>query len=413
MTRAPLLARVLRTRHNPRRELVGLTVAAVAVTLSVLTSSCTTANDTQPNAVFVTTTLTTKQPGDASSTTVAAGAPKLSGLCPDPLVVQLDGSFDMWSLPWTAMESIDGTDLNDSYSALMVNPIDRTPTGIHLELRHTLPPDKTVAKVLREDRTVQLGSVSTDQSISERSSAPLAYLAAPWLHDDRIVWWTSSANNTSTSNDALSLAELTLDPTVTVTGAISDPTIAYLVGSGLVNRKQLTDQPGTVQFGQFLSDPTSWLSGAGARRWQFLTETGWSPYPHAVVTNPDLLAPLKACFEALVPMMQQAVVEVAKEPERMVANLVQIATRSGLAVSSDLVMSNLRAAIDNGLLNNIDGQTVAAVTPARIEQTLRADATSRRARGLDKVSVSKVRQEAKTLIADFTTNDLSAQTGES
>ncbi len=397
----------------PLRRLAGLTVAAVTVTLSALTSSCTKNPDTQPNAVFVTTTVTTKQPVDDGSTTVPAETPKLSGLCPDPLVVQLDGPFDMWSLPWTAMESIDGTSINGSYSALMVNPIDRTPTGIRLELRQALPAGKTVAQVLRDDRTVHLGSVSTDLGIADRSAAPLAYLTAPWLHDDRIVWWNATATNASASNDALSLAELTLDPTVTVTGAITDPAIAYLVGSSLVGRKQLTDQPGTIQFGQFLSDPAGWLSGIGNRRWQFLTETGWSPYPHAVATNPSLVAPLKACFEALVPILQQAVVEISKEPERMVANLVEIATRSGQALSPELIMSNLRAAIDNGLLNNVDGLTVAEVTPARIEQALRADATSRRARGLSAPSVNKVRQEAKAMIADFTTNDLAVQTGES
>jgi hypothetical protein len=398
---------------SPLRKLAGLTLAAVAIMLSALTSSCTTANDTQPNAVFVTTTVTTKQPGGAGSTTVPTETPKLSGLCPDPLVVQLDGPFDMWSLPWTAMESIDGTAINGSYSALMVHPIDRTPTGIRLELRHALPADRTVAQVLRDDRTVHLGTVSTDRGIGDRAVAPLAYLAAPWLHDDRIVWWNTTAANAPGSNDVLSLAELTLDPAVTVTGTINDPVIAYLVGSSLVGRKQLTDQPGTIQFGQFLADPTGWLAGTGARRWQFLTETGWSPYPHAAATNPSLVAPLKACFEALVPILQQAVVEVAKEPERMVANLVEIATRSGQALSPELIMSNLRAAIDNGLLNNVDGETVAEVTPARIEQALRADSTSRRARGLTAPSVSKVRQEAKAMIADFTTNDLSVPSGQS
>ena len=396
LNRIPTQRRVFRPFALLRA--LGLTTA-----LSALAASCTASSDTQPNAVFVTTTVTTKAPNPGVGLTpVPAGTTTLNGICPDPLVVQLDGTLDMWTLPWTSMLAIDGTAIDGSYTAVMVNPIDRNPTGIKLELREVQPPDKSVAQVLRDDRTVHLGTVSTDTAITERETAPLTYLIAPWAHDDRIVWWNASA-----TGDALSLAEKTLDPNVTVTGSMADPAIAYLVGSSLVSRTQLTDQPGVIQFDQFLADPTGWLSGGSGRRWQFLTETGWSPYPHAVATSPSLITPLKACFEALVPIMQQAVVEVAREPERMVANLVEIATRSGRALSPELVRSNLRAAIDNGLLNSLDGQTVAEVTAARIEQALRADATSRRARGLKAPSVNKVRQEAKVVIADFTTNDLS------
>ena len=372
-------------------------------TVALIVSSCTTSNDGQPNAVFVTTTAsprTTAVPLGAT-TSVPSGTPVLAGLCPDPLVVQLDGPLDMWALPWTAMLATDGTAIDGSYRAQMVHPIDRSPMGIQLQLRQVTPVGRSVAEVLRDDRSVHLGVVSTDVSIAQRDAAPLNYLAAPWLHDDRIIWWDASAGG-----EALSIADLGPDPKITIAGTIDDPVIAYLVGTNLIVASQVTTEPAVLQFGQFLTDPLSWLSSNNTRRWQFLTDTGWSPYPHAVVASPSTATFLKPCLEVLVPMLQRAVVEVTREPERMVANLVEIATRSGNSISREATVTNLRAAIGNGLLNKIDNQTVAEVTQARMEQALRADATSRRVRGLSARSTDKLRQQARALITDYTANDL-------
>ncbi len=382
------------------------------LTISVVSSACTGSNDSQPNAVFVTTTIssttTTIPPG--GTTTIPEGSPILRGLCPDPLVVQLDGPIDFWALPWAAMLAIDGTSIGGSYNALMVHPANRSPTGIRLELRQIKPTNESVAEVLRNDRSAHLGVVSTDTSVAERSTAPLTYLTAPWVHDDRIITW-----DVNVERDAISIADMTPNSSVTFSGSALDPTVAYLLGTGLLLKSQLTPGPGMLQFGRFLDNPNDLLSKASFKRWQFLDETGWSPYPHAVVASPLAFAALRPCLEAFVPIFQQAIAEVTKQPARMIANLSEIAGRSGSPLDPTLAMVKLRAAIDTGIIRGVAGEsdlsTVGEITQARMEQALRAEATSRRTRGLVAGSTSKIRAEAKSMINDLTTNTLSATPG--
>ena len=363
------------------------------------TVGCTNPDDSQPNAIFVTTT-TKALPDDVqqASTTTPDG-PVLRGVCPETLVVQMAGPLDLWAMPWTTMLAIDGIGSGTGYIAQMVHPSTREPTGIRIELRQVLPPEQTVADLLRTDPSIHIGVLPSDVAVARRSQSPVVFLAAPWLHDDRILYWNAAFNP-----EARSLADLTTDPDVTLLGSTDDPVVAYLTGTNLVTRSQVTASAAVVQFGNFLADPAGWLSANATTRWQFLAETGWSPYPHAVVAAPASLAANSRCFEALVPLLQRAVVEMEKQPERMVANLAEIAARNAISIDQNLTMAKLRAAIDNGLLNRVENETVAEVTPARIEQALRADATSRRVRGLSNASTGKLRQLAKTLIVDFTVN---------
>lgn len=386
----------------PTRKWLRAAAAVTAGLVALFATACTKSNDRQPNAVFVTTTATTKPPSpdDLTATTRPDGL-MMQGVCPDPLVVQLDGPIDFWSLPWTAMMAIDGVGSGGAYSAQMVHPFTRTPTGIRIELRYALPAGKSVTQALQDDPSVHIGVVASDVAVGEHGQNPVTYLAAPWLHDDRIVDWDAGVNP-----EAQSLADLSVDPKVTLNGSIEDPVIGYLVGTSLITRAQLVNGPSVAQFDNFLADPTGWLANSSARHWQFLAETGWSPYPKAIVATGLSMSINRKCFEALVPLIQRSVVEIEREPERMVANLGQIAARNGISLDQTLTMAKLRAAIDNGLLNRVDNQTVAEVTSARIEQALRADATSRRARGLGSGSVSKLRLQAKAMIVDLTINEL-------
>jgi hypothetical protein len=202
----------------------------------------------------------------------------------------------------------------------------------------------------------------------------------------------------------ISLADMAPKSSLTFVGSALDPTVAYLVGTGLLMKSQLTAGPGVLQFDRFLDDPTGFLSKASPKRWQFVDETGWSSYPHAVVANPLTFAALRPCLEAFVPIVQHAIAEVTRQPTRMVANLSEIAGRSGLALDPTLTLIKLRAAINAGIIRGVAGEsdfsTIGEITQARMEQALRSEATSRRARGLVAGSTGKIRAEAKAMIND-------------
>jgi hypothetical protein len=397
--------------HRPASKSIRTVALAIAASIALITTNtgCTGITDGQPNAVFVTTTqqtpTTTIPPG--GPTTIPEGSPILRGLCPDPLVVQLDGAIDLWALPWTSMLAIDGTTFDAAYTAEMVHPSNRSLTGVRLELRQTRPTDRSVADILRDDRSVHIGVVSTDVAITQRDTSPLTYLAAPWLRDDRIITWDRAA-----SGGAISFAEIDPKANLKINSTINDPIVAYLVGSNLITKSQITTESGSLlQIERFLDNPEILAAESVApenspRGWQFLDETGWSPYPHAVVTNPSALETLRPCLEAVIPLLQKSVVEIRRQPQRMIANLAEIARIGGAPLDPIVAMSRLRSAVDNHFLNSEVGTTVAEITPARIEQTIRADWIRRRAQGLPTSSLNKLRLQAKAIIDDLTDTDV-------
>lgn len=292
----------------------------------------------------------------------------MQGVCPSPLVVQLDGPLDAWALPLVAITAVDGRRTARGYRAAMLDPRTVTTTGIDIELRRA-PADGAagVPAALHADPTIVIGIAGTEVSVDDEKAHPTVTVMVPWEREDTVLAWSARA-----LPDASVIADLT-DTDVRVAGTTDDPRLAYLVRVGLLRSSQLGAKP---------SEATAHLASLvrgevrADERWQLLDDAGWSPYPHAVVATPATIAGRDACLRALVPLLQHAVVRELREPARLAANLASIAATMGEAADAETVTSRLTAAAEAGIVGNGPSDVVGDPEPARVQQYLVARAAA-------------------------------------
>lgn len=365
------------------------------------TSSCTQATDGKPNAVFVTTTIETPTTTKLESSTDQGDPSLIRQVCPTTVSVQLDGPIDFWTLPWIPLVAIDGPATAASYQALMVDPDTREPTGITIELRTGSAPSALAAEAAEAAKkqkekegsdTTVAGATTLDLSPSGNlvfdrlasdpsllfgvsstefaSSAPakrVRFVLAPWERDDRILVWDRAS-----FPQAMSVVELGDVGKVDLRADPNEPFAAYLIASGLFGAKNVRADKTGVTVERLLDTPARASESLGERNWQFLDETGWTPYPHAIATTDAGLARWGACVEQMVPMLQRSMLAVRREPERFAANLTVIASRVGNPVDPATLAARIRAADDSGILGDGSNDTLGDLQRARLGQMLRA-----------------------------------------
>ena len=384
-------------RFAHQRASIGRAVGALALGFAVL--GCTSnAPATPPSSIAVPTTLAGAAPP------VRPDAASMQGVCPNPVVIQLAGPPDLWALPYVGAMAVDGTvSAPGRYRAALLDPRSVTPTGIAIELRTAaaLPQGQTVSQAMQTDPSILLGEVGTIESLESAGTPPLAVLA-PWERPDAAFVWDDQSQP-----DAITIADLhaRLDP------AVEAPLARYLTNSGLVPAGPSTsvDRPVTiVRVERMLADPAlvgtidAGLGGAvdpaggtpsagaavgddqsgGGTSYELVDETGWEPYEHSLATTATNARERSSCLRALVPLLQHATVRVAREPDRLTANLAVIAAKLGVPTDIDGLRATLRTALATGILGNGPNATIGDIDQARVQQMVRALVISRNVTGV-------------------------------
>ncbi len=338
--------------------------AMVIVAALALVSACTeTRRDTKPGAVFITTT--------AATSTTLLGQPSkidLTSVCPNPLVVQLDGGIDYWTLPWTSMMASDGIATPTSYQALMVDPVTREPTGISIQLRPWIPGrSKSTVDMLTKDSSIFLATTGLDGLLKSGNRSRVALVSAPWERDDvGVVWDRNAYPNISSIADFSSINNLKVQIRP------NDPSRAYFSNSGLIKGSAFTQDTAPIRFTRMLDEPALLTSDPARASWQLLDEAGWSNYPHAVAVSRTSLTKYDACLRAFIPNLQQSLGVMVADPQRFAGNLSVISALMSQSIDSAVVANKIRDSIQFGIIGNGSNNTIGDVQRARIGQMERA-----------------------------------------
>jgi hypothetical protein len=321
----------------------------------------------------------TTAPLDATTTTVPTNL-NLVGVCPNPVVIQLDTALDLWALPYVHLFGEGGSGSSTGFRAPLVNR-DSTPTGIDIELRSVgrLPAGGVPAASVLGDPTVLFTTTDINTVVPVDATRPVI-VAAPWARGDLALQWTATLPAMRTIADIAGT-------TLTNPDAAPDAA-AYLRGSGLlpdpakagqVRRNVEGVPPGsTTSLTHLLTVPEQAralvTSDQPGPRAQLLADVGWEPYPHALVVNQASAAQRIDCIRSVVPLIQYSVLRLSLQPKRSVARLVQMGQRMGLTLDQNQLTAQITAALSLEMLATGNEASPIAADPAlaRLIQIARA-----------------------------------------
>lgn len=339
---------------------------------------CTDSTRPSPEAVETTPTTST------IATSLERPSPSaLASVCPDPIVIQLDRPVDVWALPFVGVSAVDGLTGTSAYRAAMLDPLSVLPLGIDIEIRTKATiANGSVLDALDRDPTIMLGAVSTDELLTAKPEIRAVF--APWERNDLALTWPSGFGKTA--------AELPpgSKPTAPPSGTSAD-VVTYLDRSGLFTAPKIASPttlrplenavtttapaPITPGWAQLLANP--FVTQNPSLTYQLVDELGWEPYPFVMVTTEQTRTRYEQCLRGLIPVLQGGAVRVAREPERLTANLGTISARLGAPIDVPSTQIATALAVRLGILGNGSDATIGDVAPARLAQFTRANAVAK------------------------------------
>ena len=370
-----LTARVLTSTPEVVRGTGRRAIALILVGAGLV--GCT--DNTRPSPEAVETTPTTS----TIATSLERPNPSaLATVCPDPIVIQLDRPLDVWALPFVGVSSVDGLTGASAYRGAMLDPLSALPLGIDIEIRTTATiTNGSVLDALDRDPTIMLGAISTDQLLAAKPGISAVF--APWERNDLALTWPTGLAKTA--------AELPpgSKPTAPPPGTSAD-VVTYLDRSGLFTAPRIAapttlrplenavtttaPTPITPGWAQLLANP--FVTQNPNLTYQLVDELGWEPYPFVMVTTEQTRFRYEQCLRGLIPVLQGGSVRVAREPDRLTANLGTISAKLGAPIDVPSMQLATALAVELGILGNGSDATIGDVSAARLAQFTRANAVA-------------------------------------
>ncbi len=283
-----------------------------------------------------TTAAATTPPTTTEAPAGPAGAPgtDLSGVCPDPLVVQTDWFPES---EHGAMYELLGADYVVDAENKVVRgsmTLDGQDLGIDWEVRTGGPAIgfSPPSQWMVADDSIHFGYAATDQQIENWNEAPLISVVATLEINPQMIMW-----DPETYPDIETIADIgEAGITVNVFGGWTFPEV--LIGQGIWSRDQVdpsyngsptrfVDEGGAIaQQGFASSEPYTYeevLEEWGKPvSFDLLHDTGFQVYAQTLGIRPGDLEELRPCLERVVPIVQRAVVSYITDPQRANAIIV-------------------------------------------------------------------------------------------
>ncbi len=300
-------------------KLLGLTLAAglaVAACGSDSSSDSSSSNSTSPSG----TTATTDAMGSGD-------AVSLAGDCPETVVLQTD-----W-MPEAEHGFLynmigDGYEM-DAGKAYVTGPLldgNGNDTGVKLQVRSGGAPQNfsPVTQIMYANDDVLLGFVYTDEGIQFSGDFPTVAIESGYNKSPQIIMW-----DPATYPDVKGIADLgKKDVTVRYFGGAAY--MDFLTGTGVLKKSQvdgsysgdpslfIADEGKSAQQGFGSAEP--YLYEKELKDWmkpvafQYINDIGWEYYAQSIATKPENIEKYSACFEKLVPLIQQSSVNYLNDP---------------------------------------------------------------------------------------------------
>lgn len=333
----------------------------------------------------------------ASDTTLSP-ALDLSTVCPSKVVVQTD-----W---WPQAEHgfvyqllgpeyvVDAEEMSVT-GALMSQG---GPTGVDIQINAGGPSigfDPVVSRMYSKPE-ILLGFMGTDIAVSQSEEFPTIGVVAPFNINPQIIMW-----DPATYPDIRTISDLK-DANVKVLYFRNVAYMRYLTGAGILSEDQVEDSydgfpeqfvtaNGTVaQQGFGTNEPIfyenkleQWKKPI---RYQYLHETGWTPYAQTLAVTPNNKTKHMDCLAKLVPMIQQAQYDYVMNPSatnEIIVDVVQ-ALNPTTQYDMELAMASAGKQVTDRLVSNSPDGTLGSFDIQRVEDFIATAAPIYSARG-DKV----------------------------
>jgi hypothetical protein len=249
----------------------------------------------------------------------------LTGVCPDPLVVQADWLPLVEQGPLYALLDRGNRQVDDDEGVVRARLVaDGVDQGIVLEIRsggrateHT-----DVPRLLHEDPELFAGLVATDQQLRMARRHPTVGVLTMLEKDPLAIVWDPA------TYDVEHIADLPGSAEVAVFGP--GLFVDHLVDAGVLSEEQITfthtgrperfvEAGGVLVQQGFAGDVYLYEhvvdDWGRPLRYELIHDTGWQPYAEVLAVTPEVLEEHEACLELLVPILQRSVVAFQNAPD--------------------------------------------------------------------------------------------------
>jgi ABC-type nitrate/sulfonate/bicarbonate transport system substrate-binding protein len=319
---------------------------------------------------------TTGPPADAAGS--------LAGVCPDPVVFQTDWNPE--SEHGQLYELVGDGYRVDAGRLRVTGPLvaGGRDTGIDVEIRAGGPAigNQTVTSQLYQDPDILLGYVSTDEAILNSGDFPTKAVVAPLAINPQIIMWDPATYpQVKSIKDLKSLG-------VKVRYFLGASYMDYLIESGQLDRSQVD--------GSYDGTPANFVAAGGRdaqqgfassepyfyekvlKDWgkpvayQLIHDAGWTGYTQSLAATRDSFAAHTACFERLVPIIQQAQVDYIRDPAKANSLIVDLVNQydNGWQYDEAQAEASVQLQLQNGLVANSADGTLGSFDLDRVRRFL-------------------------------------------
>ncbi|MFF0155938.1 hypothetical protein ACFYRY_00075 [Streptomyces sp. NPDC005263] len=320
--------------------------------------------------------------GSAEKLPAAPAAQRLAGVCPKTVVVQVDWEPEAEHGPLYHLVGPGYT--VDSAKKRVTGPlvVDGKDTGVDIQIRAggSAIGYQTVPSQMYVDKSITLGTVTTDVAITASAKQPVTAVAALMKKSPQVLMW-----DPATHPGWKTIADIgkSNEKVVYVNGSTY---ASMLVAKGLIKKSQLdgsydgaparfVSNPGIAQQGFATAEPYIYQHEVSAWKkpikYQLLADVGFNVYPEALSVRSGEVKSLSPCLKKLVPVLQQSAVDFAAEPSatvKLISDLVQqyntgwvYSEGTGTFAAKQMVKLGILGNESDGSIGSFDMKRVASV----------------------------------------------------
>lgn len=326
--------------------------------------------------------------GDATASeggSEAAGV-SLAGVCPDPVVIQLDWEPEaehggIYKLVGEGYE-VD-TNAKKVVGPLMASGED---TGVDIEIRIGGSPIgfQSAEALLHQDPDILMGFGRVAEMTATYGDLPTTAVMTTFEKSPYAIYW-----DPETYPDAETIADLSDDNVTILAGSGSDVWKSWLVDEGIVTEGQLdsSDQAKPAAFiaaggelaeaGFATAEPFLYEHEV-ADQWgkpvelQLIHDAGFPEYFQAVNVRADDVEAQAGCLTQLVPIMQQASVDFIADPgptNELIVDLVE-AYDTGWIYTPEAAQFATEQMVELEIVGNGENDTIGDFEDARVQELI-------------------------------------------
>jgi hypothetical protein len=232
-----------------------------------------------------------------------------------------------------------------------------------------------------QDKDITIGYVNTDESIQNSKKLPMVSVMAPREHWAQVLIFDPATYNFKTIADiGRSDAKV-----LYFQGNVY---MSYLTGAGILKKSQVdasydgkparfvTAGGKVVQQGFITAEP--WQYENEVKAWHkpvkslLIEKSGYGNYGETIGVRKADLAKLSPCLKLLVPMIQQAQVDYAKDPSTANKIIVEAVEKykTGWVYPAALADFAVKSQLDNKIIDNGTTPTLGDIDTARVQKMI-------------------------------------------